>query len=1015
MSNNLKVLADNRDALLLAEVAAWLHMFGKLHEKFLKGNHDLDTKIPSDVPTDLSDLFTDSTWTGNIWNRLPIKEFRAKGLSISNLIKRHRPLRKGSAGFIQLIADAHGRGSGIEKGILDRFASTQQINVYLSTSLGHETNNNINLTTIQSERQNLYDFLNTQLQMLRKKNANLAYDVWLSFLDEFIQKIERDYRISVAETRRPLNDVTLLDQTAISVAFFKAALAQNLLLGKWKDPYQDKVVDKYRWRLLRVGLNGLTFWGNSARVGDLLARKGRIEDALNKIQLLLEVMYPLGSEVYRDENGSIFIAPDVDDLLAYTDSNQSLEALIQSIADQEFSGETEFSLSLSSSTRDTLLFGRLVSAALPQPAPQPNWLKQQWHSKAADICPVCGLRPQGPGKKAMSRKVCDVCQGRRLNRSREWTKNPSTTIWIDEVADVNGQLVLLVAQFDLVDWLSGTSFNTILSFDTESRLLSGNHFDLHTLIEDIQNGLAPGHKFEDNLLGYLVADDQRGGSDIIQDFYDLHVTYTDLGAFSPTAKPELLALSMIRQFPSFARINRVWETTKKFWEEIESTFQTTVGPVNARLKIQGIFLPNAASQDTLEVSHTYEIRLGNTNLSITCTKEREFLTVDNLHRLAVLLGAAEEFQQNYDTAARYVYNRLRQDESLEVEEPTGYGSPNRLLGRLRIEGVILEPSSYLPAISILTEPRTFMALVPADKALNVAKAIKAKYEEEISKVRNRLPLKMGIAFSDRRTPLPAILSAGRRMLRQPTASELWQIEEVKPQYPRHTWPDEVSLTLEKDGQSLSMTVGTVMGDKQTQDVWYPYWCVEKDASGMPPTGRERQFKGADGKDWVHVCDLREGDVVHLQPSRFDFEFLDTAARRFEIGYNNSKRQGRYHPARPYYLEQLDEFEELWNVLSQGLETTQIDNLIGIIEEKRIEWLADRNDGVFKQAVRDALNNANWKPSQRPTPNSEQFKQLYQAALSGQLADIVELYMHILKRPQEADKSQIETDKMGVSS
>ncbi len=845
MSNSLKVLADNRDALLLAEVSAWLHMFGKFHEEFLNGIYGMDIEIPSDISTDLMGLLTDSTWTGNIWNRLPIKEFRAKGLSISNLIKRHRPLRKGSEGFIQLIADAHGRGSGIEKGILDRFASTQKINVYLSTSLGYETNSNISLTTIHSERQNLYDFLNTQLQMLRKKNANLAYDEWLSFLDEFIQKIERDYRISVAETRRPLNDVTLLDQTAISVAFFKAALAQNLLLGKWKDPYQDKVEDKYRWRLLRVGLDGLTFWGKSVRVGDLLARKGRIEDALNKIQLLLEVMYPLGFEVYRDENGSIFIVPDIDNLLAYTDNSQSLEALIQSIADQEFSGETEFSLSLSSSTRDTLVFGRLASEALPQPAPQPNWLKQQWQNKAADICPVCGLRPQGPGKKAMSRKVCDVCQGRRLNRSREWTKNPSTTIWIDEVADVNGQLVLLVAQFDLVDWLSGTSFNTILSFDTESRLLSGNHFDLHTLIEDIQNGLAPGHKFEDNLLGYLVADDQRGGSDIVQDFYDLHVTDTDLGAFSLIPKPELLALSMIRQFPSFARISRVWESTKKFWEEIESTFQATVGAVNARLKIRGVFLPIAANQDTLEASHTYEIRLGNINLSVTCTKEREFLTVDNLRRTATLLSAPEEFQQNYDTATRYVYNRLLQGESFEVEEPTGFGSPNRPLGTLNIEEVTLEQTSYVPAISILTEPRTFMALVPADKALDIANAIKAKYEEEISKVRNRLPLKIGIVFSDRRTPLPAILSAGRRMLRQLTYPELWKIEKVKPPHPRNSLPVEVSLTLERDGLLLPMRVNTVMGDKATEDVWYPYWCVR--GSSLAQTAKFGSISATSGR------------------------------------------------------------------------------------------------------------------------------------------------------------------------
>ncbi len=145
------------------------------------------------------------------------------------------------------------------------------------------------------------------------------------------------------------------------------------------------------------------------------------------------------------------------------------------------------------------------------------------------------------------------------------------------------------------------------------------------------------------------------------------------------------------------------------------------------------------------------------------------------------------------------------------------------------------------------------------------------------------------------------------------------------------------------------------------------------------------------------------------PSRFDFEFLDTAARRFEISYDNGKRQGiflpgsAYHPARPYYLEQLDEFEKLWTTLSEGLETTQIDNLIGIIEEKRMEWLADRNDAVFKQTVYDALDNANWKADK--CPDADQFKQLRRATLSGQLTDVVELYISILKQRPEADKSQ----------
>jgi CRISPR-associated Csx11 family protein len=1014
MGNSLQVLADHRDALLLAEVAAWLHMFGKLQEDFLKGRHRVANEIPKAVQINFPqlDALLKDTWFGSIWKLLPLGGTGTERLTPAQLIRTHEEaMERYTEGFRRLLIDAHGRGSGIEKGVLNRFALSHRDPVYLATSLGYESP--VKLTDIQAAQQSLYSFLQTQLSNLKARNAKLDFNEWMDFRNKLLQIIQQSYSITVAETRRPLNDVTLLDQTAISVAFFKAALAQNLLLGKWKDPSQKKVVDKYHWCLLRVGLDGLAFWGNSTRIGDLLARKACIEDALNSIQILIEVTYPLGFEVYRDENSSVFIVPDISDLLAYTDKTQSLKEMVQAIAYERFSGETDFTLSLSSSTRNTLSFGRLVTEILPQPVPQAFWLTQQWQNREQDICSVCGLRPQGPGRKALSRKICDICEARRLNRSRQWIKNPSTTIWIDEVADTSGQLVLLVAHFDVADWLSGSSFNTVLSFDPASRRLSDNKqepqehdFDLHALIKDIQSGLIVGHEFEDNLLGYLVLHEQRGDSPSVQDFYDLQVSDTDLGDSLSISKPELLALSMIRQFPSFARISRVWKTAKNFWEDIESTFKTTIGEVNTRLRLQGSFLPNLKSRDTLGFSHTYEIKLGNINLSVVCFKEGEFLTVDNLHRTAVLLGAPEESRQNYTTATSYVYDRLRQSEFFEIEEPTEYGSSNTPLGSLHVENVTIEEAPYLPAISILTEPRTFMALVPADRAMIIAKAIKNKYEEEMSKVRDRFPLTLGIVFASRRTPLPAILDAGRRTLRQATTPELWKIKEVMPPHPRSSWPDEVSLTLEKDGQSLSMSVGTIMRDKQTEDVWYPYWCVEEDASGATSKGRERQFKGINGKEWVHICDLREGDEVYLKPSHFDFEFLDTAARRFEISYaDNGRRYGSKRPARPYYLEQLDDFEKLWTLLSNGLETTQIENLIGIIEDRRIEWLADHNDEVFKQVVHDALNNANWRPSRLRGLQSEQFEQLYQAAVKGQLTDVVELYMRILKQRPEADKSQ----------
>lgn len=1037
MSDNLKVLADNRNALLLAEIGAWLHMFGKFHEDFLSGNHDLDKEIPDDVRKNfpqLTDLLED-TWPSDTWADLDlvVPDFQTRKLSIFSLIKNHRESLKelyeqNSSGFLRLMVDAHGRGSSAEKGVLVRFAPEQKQKVYPSTSLGYEVNTYIDLVKIHDERQRLYHFLQERLSYLKGKSARLRYDEWLHIRQEFIQEIEQYFRISVAETRRPLNDVTLFDQTVASVAFFKAALAQNLLLG-WKEPYTEIVGEKYRWRLLRVGLDGLAFWGNSIRIGDILARNSLFERTLDAVKMLLEVNYPLGTEVYRDENGSIFIVPDIHKLHQKFSINgrQTLEECIQDIAYKIFSGETVLSLDLSDDTRNMLSFGKLAMKSLPRPKANIEWLKEEWRDeeKLRDVCPVCGSRPQGPSNKAFDRKVCDDCEKRRIDRSAQWIQDLSTTIWIDEVADINGRLALLVAQFGIAGWLSGSYFGTVLAFDPRARSLTDpvrkgivHTFDLGTLIRNIQEGLTnPTKAFNDkSLLGGLVLKDSRDKTNRVQKFYDLRISGTDLDQISSLSDPERLALEMIRLSPSFSRVRRVWETTQTFWEEITSDFKVILGKIGQRLRIRGTFVPGAKSQDTLGISHTYELNLGAVNLSVTCIADGEFLTVDNLSRVALLLNAPEESHKDYSSAANYVlYRLLSRDKSgqgFEVEEPTGYGSPNRVLGMLYITDVKTEGPSYTPAISLLSEPRVFMAIVPADKALKVAQVIKDKYEAEVGKVSNRLPLTVGNIFTGRRTPLPAILEAGRRMLKQPTQDDCWVVKNIGPALPRSPWPSKITITLEKDSQSLPIEMQTGMGDGKTEDIWYSYWCVEKDKNEVRPLGRTRQFVGADGKDWVHITDLYEGDVVQFMPSRFDFEFLDTAARRFEISYDDGKRRGSSHPSRPYYLEQLDEFDRLWNILSNGLATSQIHNLIEIIETKRMEWLTKQNEAVtetermewlakqiaFQGIVRDALNNANWEPR----PEQKIFEQLNGAALSGQLADVVELYIRILKSEPRAD-------------
>jgi hypothetical protein len=344
---------------------------------------------------------------------------------------------------------------------------------------------------------------------------------------------------------------------------------------------------------------------------------------------------------------------------------------------------------------------------------------------------------------------------------------------------------------------------------------------------------------------------------------------------------------LIRQYPAFARITRVWRTTKDFWDKVAKAFDATIYEVSPRLRIRGVL-----NQGNTIKSHTYELKISDINLSVVCINNGEFLTVDNLQRTAILLNASDELCDTYASAASYVQTYLLKNrgKTLEIEESIDNGSSNRILGRLIIESVDSDQNPYTPAITILSEPRTFMGLVPADRALQVATAIKKKYEEEMDKVRNRLPLTLGLVFAGARTPLPAILDAGRRMLKQPTEATRWRVKGVD----LHLYPKNVSLTLEsaQGGEaSIILDIPTIMGDEETEDVWYPYWCLEEEAANA--SERKRKFKGIDGKYWVHVSDLQVGDVVSFMPSRLDFEYLDIAARRFEINYDNGKRRGTH--------------------------------------------------------------------------------------------------------------------------
>jgi len=926
--NTLNILADHRNALLLAEVAAWLHDMGKCADEHIvhqasntpQGHRYQYKKAHSGL--------LPSEFTLNLLG---------ESVPLLELVEKAKPgVGTNRPWLLRVLGRCHG-AAHIEKEETDETGKQPQDDTRLSDAFGREFSPLTGLTGCLKE---------LPLTSITDRTT-------------FQRAVKEAFTTAPGDTRRPENEVTLWDWSSTVAAMYKAALAGALL------DYKPEPRDLH-WRLLSVRVDERAFYGNVAQLPDLLARRQLLSAAFERVRELLEETYPLGTRVYQDESSSLYVVPNLPDLLNLTDSQgTTLDDLIH----------TEFAKGTVNNKPQLALAGEMIAHveldAVAWWGQRPEWkncpatedevppiaailqaevfthadaqiVAGWWDDAHRDICPVCGLRPQAnPETKAGRRKVCDVCEQRRANRAQAWAGNLSTTIWTDEIADINGRLALIVGQFDLRKWLDGTMVKTLLVTDSKS----GN--------------------------------------------------------------------AVTKKHPSFARLRRIWETTRTFWQSAldvpDPGGKPVIQPVGPRLVIEAENIADLG----LTPYHAYELVLGPTKLSVL-RRDNDLITLSNLRYASKQLGAKSEQFATHDQAATFVRQCLEKHGPFEIEEPTGYGSPNKLRGRLSVSSVRPEPTTYNPVIPILAEPRTFMALVPADRALAIVQAIKAKYEREMSKVRNRLPLTLGAVYFGRRTPLAAALGTGRRMLAGQHPEQNWTVESVDPPSPRSDWPAEVTLALKQNNREISVTVRTVMGDGTTEDVWYPYWRVDQDANGVEPPNRTRRFTGPDGEQWVRVCDLKKGDTVGFTPSTFDYEFLDTTARRFEVSYTGGHRRGADKYQRPYLLEEIEQIEQMWSRIKplENAATSQIKALIMLIETKRVEWkkptgsaaLALPENDPFRWVCNNALATTAWRGKKWSNFSAKDKKLLERAAISGILADAVELHLTIAKEDDREEAS-----------
>ena len=899
---------------------------------------------------------------------------------------------------------AHGEVSGQEKKGFDSFGHYIDVadyhgrvqklkNLCLSSVFGFEKE--IDWENWSEKRRKIFDTILTDWNnpLVIKQKFPLLFSI---------------LKNALGDTQRPINEITLWDYSASTAALFKSIAIKIL----WEGVFPQ--ISDMRWRLLSIRLNAWDFLFQSQQIADLVARKRMLNDVYKVVEHILETEYPIGAKIYSDEHGLVFVIPEIRDL-SKSEIKKKISSLIDNYlydpsAMETFKEQVSFygiediklSISIGNPQRGKRIFLTEVLKKPPVSAPEPKQVKEWWSKvENKNRCSLCGLRPIGyvedglpnfvSKRKAEERMLCGVCLARRGRRSEEWaTQESDATIWLDEVADYNGRIGLIVAKFDIEHWLSGKLVRS-LAIGTDS---SGNWL----------------------------------------------------------AKP-----------PTFARIQRVWRTTAEFWKEVNKELAEKFRDDRRRI----LFYLNRFPP--LGEYHAYELNLDGISIEVAWVPEKDgreghLISICNLQYVAKQLGASKDIFKDPVLSSIFVEDFIREkvlssESILHNPEAKIANKSQNLLKGYRIVKTDFQDTAYATYIPILAEPRTFMALVPANKAFEVVKAIKTKYEREIGRVRNRLPLHLGIVFADSHQPLRTILDAGRRMLKRNSLASIWEVKKVKqfgePNNPNETkgWralsllrysdlikqhPNQfralIGIRLENKWSCRDFTwfVPAVMGDGQTEDHWYPYvyWVKDKEGNTEPDeANRSRYYQAPNPFDldennnpkpaWlVHAAELEPGDIIYFTPATFDFLWLGHGGDRFRLAYDKEgRRLGTLH--RPYLLDELEELERCWRLLAgekkkdkdgkqeksvKRLSSRQLHQVRDLIEGKRAEWFENPEssvqDSTFRSFCEDVLRNAEWTDE----PTEKELENLTQWAVNGLLADAVELFYHIMKeRPLKDDQ------------
>ena len=229
--------------------------------------------------------------------------------------------------------------------------------------------------------------------------------------------------------------------------------------------------------------------------------------------------------------------------------------------------------------------------------------------------------------------------------------------------------------------------------------------------------------------------------------------------------------------------------------------------------------------------------------------------------------------------------------------------------------------NYKPYFTILSPtPISWQFIIPAQYLPNLIKNVQEEYYRNFKWVYGKLPLHIGVVVQNYKSPLYVGINALRKIRRD-----------------KVDWHDLSIEVSRKELKARQNTAFTYQEPPEQNSQCEEFYSLFEKASGQ---GRYEFYLYPNKyKIWLATTqNSSDTDEFKIYPNTFDFEFLDTNARRNDIFYTKEKRFLKNKSNRPYDLYNWQYYEKFREYFfSDKKSSSKLQKLVSLIHSKLEDW------------------------------------------------------------------------------